>query len=476
MKKLSLIILTGILVLGFVVRLYRLNNPIADWHEWRQADTSAVSRNFVDQGFDILHPKFDDLSNVASGLDNPMGYRFVEFPLYNIAQAGLFEVFHTLTLEEWGRIVSIIASTFSSLFIFLIVKRKANTQAALISSFFFSLLPFSIYYGRVILPDPSMVATILGGIYFLDLFLESENKKKWIYFTVSLVLTSASLLLKPYALFFALPMACLVFDKYGIGLLKKWYLWIFLIISILPLALWREWMTKYPEGIPVSDWLFNQGNIRFKGAFFYWIFGDRLSRLILGYFGIFPFLLGFLAKLKKQNLFFFLSFAVASLAYVTILAAGNVQHDYYQILIIPTIAIFAGLGGDLLLKYETFKYIKYPMFLAVISLSLFLGWYFVRDYFDIDNPSIVIAGQIIDQITPKDSKVIADYGGDTAFLYQTDRKGWASQEKPIPDMVNLGADYLAEVNPTQKDFFLKDDYKIVYSSDKLLLYDLHQKP
>ena len=79
MKRVKYFLLLLILIGAFGVRLYRFDGPIADWHSWRQSDTSAVSRNFVKYGFDILHPKFDDLSNVPSGLDNPNGYRFVEF-------------------------------------------------------------------------------------------------------------------------------------------------------------------------------------------------------------------------------------------------------------------------------------------------------------------------------------------------------------------------------------------------------------
>ena len=49
-SKYWLIILMVFLILGFAVRLYKLNNPVADWHSWRQADTSSVSRNFVSGG------------------------------------------------------------------------------------------------------------------------------------------------------------------------------------------------------------------------------------------------------------------------------------------------------------------------------------------------------------------------------------------------------------------------------------------
>src|SRR5579863_9866422 len=116
MKKYEKLALLIILLLAFAVRLYRFSNPIADWHSWRQADTSAVSRNFVTMGIDILHPRFDDLSNVPSGLDNPNGYRFVEFPIYNLAQAGFYMLLHTFTLEEWGRIVTIFSSLSTIVF------------------------------------------------------------------------------------------------------------------------------------------------------------------------------------------------------------------------------------------------------------------------------------------------------------------------------------------------------------------------
>src|SRR5689334_16872031 len=98
-KKIAWIVLFFIFLIGFASRLYKINNPIADWHAWRQADTSAVSRNFVTGGFNLLYPKFDDLSNVPSGIyDNPQGLRFVEFPIFNVFQATAYIFFPKLSL------------------------------------------------------------------------------------------------------------------------------------------------------------------------------------------------------------------------------------------------------------------------------------------------------------------------------------------------------------------------------------------
>ena len=493
MRRLSILLLLVILVGAFSVRLYRFDSPIADWHSWRQADTSSVSRNFVQKGFDVLHPRFDDLSNIPSGRDNPNGYRFVEFPIYNIFQAGLFILFGIFTLEQWGRLVTIFASLASCIFIYLLVKRHANEKAALLASFFYAFLPFNIYYGRVILPDTTAVMAILGGIYFFDLWIAEVTSikhqaskirakiKNYFYMLLALLFTSGAFLLKPYGLFFTLPMIYLAFARLGWGFLKKWQLWLFLILSIAPLAWWRQWMLAYPEGIPASSWLFNEGNIRFKGAFFHWIFAERIGKLLLGYWGVILLGIGIIAKiphLEKRSNYFFYSFLLSSLLYVTVIARGNVQHDYYQIFIIPTLAIFMGLGGSFLLnlpKEYFHQRIGFVLFSVVTLFSFIFSWYHVRDYFNINNRSIVVAGEAVDKLIPKDAKIIANYTGDTSLLYQTKRQGWPSFQADLPKMVEMGADYLLLVNPKEPDYEIKKYYKIVSETQDYLLFDLHER-
>ena len=143
-SRLVVFFLILIFIGGFAVRLYRFANPIADWHSWRQADTSAVSRNFLKHGFDVLHPRFDDLSNVASGKDNPNGYRFVEFPIYNIFQANFYKMIGVFTLEEWGRLVTILPRSCQCyLFIFWL---KNMLMRRLDYWLLFSLLFFHIVF------------------------------------------------------------------------------------------------------------------------------------------------------------------------------------------------------------------------------------------------------------------------------------------------------------------------------------------
>lgn len=487
-NKLHLAILAAILLIGFALRLYRFDSPIADWHSWRQADTSAVSRNFVENGYDLLHPRFDDLSNIPSGIDNPEGYRFVEFPLYNVAQAGLFQLFGILTLEQWGRLVTIFSSLVAALFLYLIVSRHSNQKVGLLTAFFYTFIPYNIYYGRTILPDTSMVAAILGGIYFFDLWIEEESKvkskkskvqfksKNYLFLVLAIVFTSAAFLLKPYAVFFVLPMVVLAYKQWGWGLFKKWQLWIFALISVSPLMWWRQWMGQYPEGIPANAWLLNGNGIRFRPSFFQWIVYERLIKLICGYAGIIILLFGFYKVFKLKERMFLLSFLVSSALYTVVFATGNVQHDYYQILIMPSIAIFFAIGSYYLSVWY-FKRLplgRIILYTCLIGLFWF-GWHQVRDYFNINNRSIVVAGEAVDRLTPKDAKVIANYTGDTSFLYQTNRKGWPSFQYEMSRMVEIGADYLVLVNPTEADLGLGKIYKVVSQTKEYILLDLRKR-
>jgi hypothetical protein len=162
-----------------------------------------------------------------------------------------------------------------------------------------------------------------------------------------------------------------------------------------------------------------------------------------------------------------------------VVATGNVQHDYYQIPIIPSLAIFLGIGSAFLInpaKEIISRYKTVPILIIAVLFMFAFSWFAVRAFYDIDNPAIIVAGAAVDKLTPKNAKVIANYNGDTSFLYQTKRKGWASFEKGLPQMVQMGADYLALINPTPADIHLGTLYKIIAQTPQYIIFDLRQKP
>ncbi|MDP3014570.1 MAG: phospholipid carrier-dependent glycosyltransferase, partial [Candidatus Subteraquimicrobiales bacterium] len=282
-------LLSVILLLGFIVRLYKIDNPIADWHSWRQADTSAVSRNFVESGINMLYPTFDDVSSIQSGKDNPTGIRMVEFPIYNAMHASLYNYFPTFTLEKWGRLLTIFISLVTSIFLFLLGKKHYSLKIGLLTAFFFLFLPFNIYFSRVVLPDPLGVLFAVSALYFYG-----------INTILSGSLFALAFLQKPYFGVYLIPLIPELLKK------ENWKKNLaFLFLAFTPFILWRYWTSLYPEGVPFYTWAFNGDRIRFHPSFWRWLFGERIGILILGTWGLVPFAFGIMRKLKnKFNLYF----------------------------------------------------------------------------------------------------------------------------------------------------------------------------
>src|SRR3990167_3688695 len=171
------------------MRLYKIDRPIADWHSWRQADTAAVARNFIKEGFNPFIPRYDDMSMQANSLDNPQRYRFVEFPILNTLIAGVWS--QTGINVTYARLVTVFISLGSIALLFLLVRFLSGLPVAVLSAFFFATIPYSVFYSSAILPGSLMVFGILGLYFCFIRWLETEN---WIFFAVSIFFANLAIL------------------------------------------------------------------------------------------------------------------------------------------------------------------------------------------------------------------------------------------------------------------------------------------
>ncbi len=473
LKYIEYIFLSILLILGFLVRLYKINNPVADWHSWRQADTASVTRNYVNDGLNLLYPKYHDISSIQTGYLNFEGLRLVEFPIFNLFHFLLVKTLPSVSFDVLGRLTSIIFSIFSAFFLFLIGKRYLDKWGGLLSAFLFLFIPFNIYFSRVILPEPLCV---FFSLFSLWLFIKYIDSEKALYLLSSGIIFSLALLIKPFALYYAFPIIYLLLRKYEIKKILSTpklliNLLIFVDLVLVPLLLWRAWIGRHPEGIPYFTWAFNGDLIRFRPAFWRWIFGERIGRLILGIWGLVPFVIG--VVVKKKN-YFGLSLMLGALAYVFIVATASVRHDYYQILIIPPICLLAAEGSLALWGSSVFnKWLARPILIFSIVLGLGMGWYQIKEYYKINHPEIIAAGQAVDKLTPKEARVIAPYNGDTAFLYQTKRWGWPVVDDSIENIIKLGATVYVSVNLGSGDTkYVEEKFKTIEKTAQYIIIDL----
>lgn len=476
-KKRDLLILFFILIIALFFRVYKVSSPLADIHSWRQADTASVARNFTRDGFNLAYPKYDDLSNIQSGIENPKGYRFVEFPIYNAMFAFTYSLVPSTPLEIHGRFVSIFFSLIIIAILYYIVFKEQGRIAGIIASLIYAIFPFFVFFSRVILPETTALGFTFISIFFLYLWKDNKNIEKWLFFLLSLISFSIAILIKPFAIFYGIALLCLFLIRYNFTILKRIDFYIYFIISIIPFILWRVHMSQFPEGIPASEWLIttintSEGlkNIFFRPAFFRWIFFERINNLILGGFLSTFFIIGLI---KKRASIFLYSIGLSGFLFLFIFQGGNVQHEYYQTLILPVIAIFTALGTAFILKNT--KLFIHPIFtytviICVFAFSFFISYYKVRDFYNYPSELTQMA-KIVSSLTNKEDKIVTDRIGDTTFLYLIDRKGAPAVYKSLDELKKDGYSYFMTMNRQVIDEN-KKSYEIVFENDKFALFKL----
>lgn len=474
MKKIywmSIVVIVGITVL---LRLYKVSAPVADWHSFRQVDTASVARIFVRDGIDILHPRYHDLSNIQSGKDNPMGWRMVEMPLYQASAALISRTAPSVPVDVSLRLVSVAAAAGTALMLMLLVSEFGLPFAAVLTGFIYAVMPYSIFYGRTILPETFAVFWAILSVYLIYKSTLVHRGMWWLAFGAA-VAGSIAVLVKPTAGFLLLPVPYIILRRHTFSLTTFFAFALYGAVSLLPLLWWRSWITQYPEGIAVFGWLLNKGGIRFKGAWFQWLFAERIGKLMLGYWGLIPLGLGLISQQTRKEGWITHLLGLGGLIYLSVFAAGNVQHDYYQIILIPVIAIYTAKGIVFLLTNKVFSRFA-SISVAVVSI-LFLvafSWYTMRSFYWINRPEIIEAGEMADNLLPKDAKVIAPYNGDTTFLYQTRRQGWPLGFD-IDKKIAMGATHYVTVSPTDNDWETKtlaETYTVLVRNDRYAIIDL----
>jgi len=476
----NLLLLGFILIIGLVFRLYKINTPLADLHSWRQADTAAVARNFVEKKINLLQPRYDDFSNIQSGLENPQGYRFVEFPLYNAVIALLKKAYPPIPIHIYGRLVTIFFSLIIISVIYWLVLKESGRLAAFFASFTFAVFPFFVFFSRTVLPGTTALGLTFLAILIFHLSLtRKKSLVKGIFILLAAILFASGLLVKPMVIFYSLVFLVLFYRKDRMKFLSDPYFYCFFGLSFLPLILWRLYISQFPAGVPVNQWLLYEVNtdgglktIFFRPSFFRWVFFERINQLIFGGYLTFFFILGIL---KKQGKFLLFSILISAFVFIFVFQGGNVQHEYYQLLILPALAIYVGLGTAHLLttrkNYQP-KIILIPTVIALYLLSFYFSFYQVRNFYHYSRDLPKIAN-VIQTFTNKNDKIITDTVGDTTLLYLAHRRGAPAPYKDFSSLKKEGYRYFitmkAEVIKGMKK---SGKYQLIFQNNKFALFKL----
>ena len=384
-----------------------------------------------------------------------------------------------MPVAVFGRLITIFFSLIIIALIYYLTLYEHSRIAAITASFMYASFPFFVYYSRVVLPETTALACAFIAIFLAHLWAHHNGKRAVVYIALSAASAALALLVKPMVIFYLLPVGYLFFVKYRFNFVKHVSPYLYVACALVPLILWRIWIAKYPEGIPYYEWLITsvntfegQKNIFFRPAFFRWIFYERIALLILGGYALILPLLGIIEKSRKSLLLPII--ALAALAYLFVFQGGNVQHDYYQTIILPAIAILSGIGAARLLhKNENDRHIVLNVVLVIFILgfSWLMSYYRVKDYYNYSEDLVNIA-EIINTLTPRNALVVTDRDGDTTLLYLAHRKGMPAVTEDLHKLRDEhGMQYFYTDKPAVAQA-VKKEFPAVFENDHVFIFKL----
>ena len=105
-----------------------------------------------------------------------------------------------------------------------------------------------------------------------------------------------------------------------------------------------------------------------------------------------------------------------------------------------------------------------------------ISWDKIKPFYQINHYELITVGKIVDELLPKDAKIVIPYNGDTAFLYQTNRKGWPAVDDSIDNIIKRGADYYVSINLGSTDSVnFSKRFETIAKTDLYLILDLHKE-
>jgi 4-amino-4-deoxy-L-arabinose transferase-like glycosyltransferase len=237
-----------------------------------------------------------------------------------------------------------IARLYSSLFwvvgglaLFLLIREMVSTGPALIGTLFYLFLPFGIVASRAFLPDPLMVALLCFSLWAL---VRWQSTATWKWAILFGLLTGAAVFVKNYSAFFIVGgLAGVILGMRGLKRsLRDPQVWVMGALLVLPVALFTLYgLFKLGTG--------SQFGLRFFPAmwkdpafYFRWAFTVNVNvSLAVTLFAALGVLLA-----GPQERPFLLGLWAGYLLFGMTFAYHIYSHDYYQLPLIPIVAISLG--------------------------------------------------------------------------------------------------------------------------------------
>ena len=430
------------------LRLYHLNAPLADNLQAKQTYSSNKARNIARAPFDPMRLSLDLLDDTGRPMDLAE-----EVPIYIGLVAAAFAALGES--EIWGRLLSIAGSLIAILAFFDLARREHGERLARVATLLFACMPLFVFYGRAVMPDSWMLAMMLCCAAAHRRFLDS-GQARWL--VVAALTGALTVLFKYWGLMIVLVLADMTRAARGwkawfkpdfillmAGIVIPTFLWMLLVFAPAPNPVQNGWVA----GQPPSPYLVIQRASVLLDRGLYASFFQRFLARDCGVITCGLIVIGLWATARRRP---WLRYDAGSLArwsamalvFYAILAPKMLDHDYYELMMLPAAAVWAALGWTsaatrLAARAAGFK--PAPRFLIgraapalVLGLAVVLHSPWVaRQLFVLDQGKVELGRALAAATNPADRVVVL--GPSIALIvpvHYSQREGWAVRATALP--------------------------------------------
>lgn len=325
----------SLIAVAVLARGWVFAHPETAVYWWRPADNASIARNFYEGGMHLLSPQID-WGGDGSGLVE------MEFPILQYFTALLYLVFGFR--EGLAAVVPVASALGTIALTYRLGLEIVSARAAVLAGLVLALSTSFIRFSEVLLGETLQVCAAVAGLYGCWCWAAS---RRWPAFWLAGGGLALAILIKPTALVLGLPVAVVLWQAAGWRTLTDWRTWVLAAIILVPPALW------YRHAYELGALTGNTVGV-FSGGYLKLARTDLLTSpefylrqaWFVAMYHLTPLLLVPLAvgTLTWRRGWLVPAWIAAGVVQIFIAAEGNHASPYYQLIMLPALALVVGAG------------------------------------------------------------------------------------------------------------------------------------